>query len=157
MDAQPAIQSQNVKRDQGIDQNKIQSPTSLPTPIKVEALKRYLSDYPPVTKKYLIDGFTEGFSLLNFSSTPRDRDKNLNTARQHPEVLDKKLNKELQSGRLMGPFTQSPYENAVISPLGLQPKKEPGEFRVIHDLSYPPLTCSFPYNLALDSFQSREA
>ena len=132
--------SQNVKDNQGTGIKITQNPNNLPTPIKVHVLNEYLHDYPPVSKQYLIEGFTEGFRLLNFSSTPHDRDKNLNTAIKHPQVLDKKLNKELQSGRLMGPFEKSPYHNAVISPLGLQPKKEPGEFRVIHDLSYPPLT-----------------
>ena len=37
----------------------------------------------------------------------------------------------------MGPYDSSPFHDSVISPLGLQPKKTPGEFRVIHDLSYP--------------------
>ena len=112
---------------------------TVPTPIKVESLEKYLEGYPPVSRQYLLEGFSQGFRLMNFNSTPSDRDKNLRTASEHPHVVDSKIKKELNQGRIMGPFKQSPFQDFVISPLGLQPKKEEGEFRVIHDLSYPPL------------------
>ena len=41
------------------------------------------------------------------------------------------------SGRIIGPFDTPPFENFRISPLGLVPKKAPGEFRLIHHLSFP--------------------
>ena len=41
------------------------------------------------------------------------------------------------SGRIIGPFDTSPFENFRISPLGLVPKKAPGEFRLLHHLSFP--------------------
>ena len=40
-------------------------------------------------------------------------------------------------GRIAGPFTQQPLNDMVFSPLGLQPKKAQGQFRVIHHLSFP--------------------
>ena len=109
----------------------------LPTPIKPDRLASYLSGYSPTLSRTLIDGFTHGFSLRNFSFTTRDKDKNLHTAKEHPEVVSHKIAKELSLGRIMGPFIHCPFDNPVISPLGLQPKKEQGKFRVIHDLSYP--------------------
>ena len=47
------------------------------------------------------------------------------------------LDKEKSLGRVAGPFQSPPLSNMVFSPLGLVPKKEPGDFRLIHDLSYP--------------------
>ena len=41
------------------------------------------------------------------------------------------------SGRVTGPFEHSPFSTLQISPLCLVPNKKPGEFRVIHHLSYP--------------------
>ena len=48
-----------------------------------------------------------------------------------------KLNKEIQEGRMAGPFEDVPFENFQVSPLALRPKKTPGEFRLLHNLSYP--------------------
>ena len=127
------------------------------TPINVTRLTTYLQGYPPTLKQYLIEGFSTGFRLLNFSFTPSDKDKNLHTANEHPHVVDKKLYKELTADRIMGPFLSPPYQDSVISPLGLQPKKEPGEFRVIHDLSYPPgksVNAGIPKDLSSVKYQS---
>lgn len=38
---------------------------------------------------------------------------------------------------LRAPFDCPPFETLRISPLGVIPKKTPGEFRIIHHLSYP--------------------
>ena len=38
----------------------------------------------------------------------------------------------------MGPFSKPPFKNLHCSPLGIVPKKDPSEFRLIHHLSYPP-------------------
>lgn len=52
-------------------------------------------------------------------------------------VVRKKLDKELGLHRISGPYTSKPFENFICSPLGLVPKKSQGEFRIIHDLSFP--------------------
>ena len=52
-------------------------------------------------------------------------------------VVDLMIASELKLGRIAGPFSAPPFEDFVISPLGLIPKKEPGAFRLIHDLSFP--------------------
>ena len=36
-----------------------------------------------------------------------------------------------------GPFKTKPFQNFVVSPLGVVPKKSPGSYRMIHHLSYP--------------------
>ncbi|KAJ1152220.1 hypothetical protein NDU88_004997 [Pleurodeles waltl] len=49
----------------------------------------------------------------------------------------KKIEKERALGRLAGPFKRPPLAGFVCSPLGVVPKKEPGQFRLIHNLSAP--------------------
>lgn len=48
---------------------------------------------------------------------------------------------ELSQGQLLGPFLELPHSSFISMPLGVVPKKEPGYFRVIHDLSFP-IGCS---------------
>ena len=109
----------------------------LPTPIKANRLAWYLTSYDADAKQYLINGFNHGFSLNNVSFTPSDNDKVLRSATLNPEVVQVKLQKEINQGRIIGPFESSPFAKHVISPLGLVEKKTPGEYRVIHHLSYP--------------------
>lgn len=47
------------------------------------------------------------------------------------------LKKELEAQRLTEPFRSPPLSPFWISPLGVVPKKVPGEFRLIHHLSFP--------------------
>ena len=65
------------------------------------------------------------------------RIKNLISASENPDVIDANISKELEAGRLAGPFRTRPFYPFRISPLGVVPKKTPGEFRLIHHLSYP--------------------
>ncbi|KAJ1154308.1 hypothetical protein NDU88_007061 [Pleurodeles waltl] len=53
-----------------------------------------------------------------------------------PGVVQEKLEKERQLGRVAGPFTQPPLPNFIVSPLGIVPKKEQGKYRLIHHLSF---------------------
>ena len=109
----------------------------MPTPIDADKLDLYLQGYDPAKRKYLVNGFRYGFRLNNIKHTSSDTDKVLTSASKHPLVVDKKLGKEISSNRILGPLKAPPFSDFVISPLGLQPKKTEGEFRVIHHLSYP--------------------
>jgi len=62
---------------------------------------------------------------------------NLVSAIQHAEIVDEKIQKELQSQRIAGPFSSIPLPNFRISPIGLVEKKVPGKLRLIHHLSHP--------------------
>ena len=55
------------------------------------------------------------------------RSKSQKSAFENPREITDKLNKEVLSGGLIGPFDRRPFENFRISPLGLVPKKAPGE------------------------------
>ncbi|XP_060085027.1 uncharacterized protein LOC132564393, partial [Ylistrum balloti] len=62
---------------------------------------------------------------------------NLKSAVEQIDILKNKIQKELDNSRCSGPFTEPPFPNLQVSPLGLVPKKEPNEYRVIHHLSFP--------------------
>lgn len=107
------------------------------TPVKVNKLKNWLAGYTQTDVEFLVDGFTNGFRIP-FSGTRQFRlSKNLQSARDHPNILANKIAVELEAGRVAGPFATPPFDNLQISPLGLVPKKEEGQFRVIHHLSFP--------------------
>ena len=62
---------------------------------------------------------------------------NLRSASENFEILLQKIQKEKNAGRVAGPFRKPPFQNFICSPLGLVPKKNEGEIRTIHHLSYP--------------------
>ena len=111
-------------------------PTPLPTPIRVNKLRAYLEGYPISSKDYLINGFSTGFSLDYVGPRMASKCINLLSALQKPDAVDDKLAKELKLGRIVGPFLTRPLPSLHISPLGLIPKKTPGEYRLIHHLSF---------------------
>ena len=113
--------------------------STLPTPINPLKLAFHLNGYNSNLYDYLIKGFIRGFSISSLNVPPSDisMNKNLQSAYLYPQVVTDKLTKEQGQGRISQPFTTPPFPDMVISPLGLQPKKAPGQYRVIHHLSFP--------------------
>ena len=104
--------------------------SSIVTPIIANRLAEYLNGYDRVKAEFLIQGFSEGF-IIPFQGHRLFRfSKNLSSLIHNDQ-------QEISSGRVMGPFKDPPFENLQVSPLGLVPKKTPGEYRLIHHLSYP--------------------
>ena len=63
---------------------------------------------------------------------------NLKSADDYAYIIDKKAANELLLGPVLGPYdVPSTCVNYWISPLGIVPKKNPGEFCIIHHLSFP--------------------
>ena len=122
----------------------------LPTPIKISKLEFYLDGYPPASKRYLLDGFLRVFSLDYVGYHETSFCNNLLSAIQNPSAVNEKLSKELKLGRIAGPFSEKPFSSLRLSPLGLIPKKAPGEFHLIHHLS-------FPYGTSVNSHIPTEA
>ena len=107
------------------------------TPIKISILKQYLTSYDRTEAEFLLNGFTYGFPIqYTGPRLPRDA-KNLRSATLNPELIKSKIKKEIEAGRVGGPFHERPLPNLIVSPIGLVPKKAPGEYRMIHHLSYP--------------------
>lgn len=108
------------------------------SPVKVDILQNRLRNYPLLdVKQELLEGFKCGFSLCYTGPRNPRESPNLKSARENPNVVIMKINKELEMGRIVGPFVDRPISTLRISPLGLVEKKEPGKFRMIHHLSYP--------------------
>ena len=85
----------------------------------------------------LVEGFKKGFPLFSVGQCIHCESPNLLSARAQPQVVDQKIAKELDAHRLAGPFETPPFPVFRVSPLGIVPKKTPGDFHMIHHLSYP--------------------
>ena len=109
----------------------------IPTPVNWQKLNHWLDGYPHDDKTFLITGFREGFRIGHPGSKQAQDSPNLKTALQQKEFVSQKISSELNAGRLGGPFKTKPFQNFVVSPLGVVPKKNPGSYRMIHHLSYP--------------------
>lgn len=112
------------------------------TPVKPSRLVSWLVGYAEDRVQFLEHGFRFGFDLQYQGAHTAHTCDNLQSARQHLSVLKQKIADEVAVGRVAGPFPEPPFATLRVSPLGLVPKKSPGDFRVIHHLSYPKATRS---------------
>ncbi len=108
-----------------------------PTPVKPDRLDLLLQGYDPAKRSYLVEGFRKGFSLESSSNYACQCSKNSKFVSHNPEIIWPFIQQELQANRFRGPFDSLPFNNMYLSPLGARPKRTPGSYRLIHDLSYP--------------------
>ena len=93
--------------------------------------------YPDQTAASEISlGFLQGFRLHYTGPRQFLMSKNLSSAKQFKHEIMKKLQAEIQFGRILGPFSKLPISTLRISPIGVIPKSD-GGWRLITDLSYP--------------------
>ena len=107
------------------------------TPVKVDRLDFLLHGYPDSLKHFLVSGFSCGFRICFVGERHSLESPNLKSALEQPQIVISKIHKEREAGRIAGPFALPPFPNFRYSPLGIVPKKDPSEFRLIHHLSYP--------------------
>ena len=62
--------------------------------------------------------------------------RNLKSALDNPEAVKNLISKEIDLGRIAGPFEKPPFDKFQCSPIGLVPKKN-CDFRLIQHLSFP--------------------
>ncbi len=112
-------------------------PGSLPTPVRIDRLIPYLQGYPQEEIDYLKQGFTEGFrvgfsgnQLSYFGPNSKKLMSALDAARA-------KIDQEVKAGRISGPYSSPPLPNFRVSPLSIRPKRQEGQYRLLHNLSYP--------------------
>lgn len=116
-------------------QNK--SNCTITTPIDSDALAKYLEGYDLELAQFLVTGFSLGFRI------PYEGERNFRLSNYLPSFEKNKsvglqrISQELCTGRIAGPFFISPLTKSQLSPLGIVPKNNPGEFRMIHHLTYP--------------------
>ena len=98
-------------------------------------LAQLLQRYPH--RDYILKGFKQGF-LLDFEGPQQElMAPNSHSVSQNPSNASEKIQTELSKGRIAGPFPQPPLNNFKCSPLALREKKDPGKYRLLHNLSYP--------------------
>ena len=61
----------------------------------------------------------------------------MESTREHPDVVNSYLEKEREDGRIMGPLNLVDFPEVRISRFGVIPKKQPGSWHLILDLSSP--------------------
>lgn len=84
----------------------------------------------------LLKGFLEGFRLAYTGPRISCFSTNLISADIHKDETKSKLLKEVELGRVLGPFSEKPISTLRVSPIGLVPKNS-GGWRLITHLSYP--------------------
>ena len=95
------------------------------------------TSYPEDEIEYLVNGFRHGFSLhYQCPTTRKDLSNNLPLTIGTKEDLWNKVMKEVKEKRFAGPFKEIPFDNYVQSPIGLVPKDNGRQTRLIFHLSY---------------------
>ena len=110
------------------------------TPVNADAFEKLLieSGFDPGRIDKLITGFKEGFNLQYAGDRKLKRfapNLKLNIGSQVD--LWNKVMKEVEKGRYAGPFDEPPFEHFIQSPIGLVPKDQGKDTRLIFHLSYP--------------------
>ena len=112
------------------------NPQNNPSPIRSYRLERLLLGYDIVKSSRLVRGICFGFKIPYKGPSRCVSFNNHRSTINFNSALIDKLNSELDKGRMAGPFQECPLNNFHASPLGIIPKKEPNQFRLIHDLSH---------------------
>ena len=97
------------------------------SPINTKNLDLLLKNYPfKHIATTLSKGFKNGFSLQYSGLRKKVEFKNMISAEEHVVELQKKISKEIELGRVLGPFSSSPISNLRCNPIGILPKKQGG-------------------------------
>lgn len=113
------------------------------TPLKADAWEEYLiksgliARYPLLPRS-LRSGFFIGVLSISHTFTPPNRP----AVHEYADAFQTIIQKEIEAGRYLGPFTRLQIENSIgpfqSSPLSLVPKAgKPGKFRLTQNLSHP--------------------
>ena len=96
----------------------------------------YLSDHPDVALTGIPQGFQLGFNTTLSSLKPAC--KNLDSALQHPSVVDEYITKEITQHTVISPLPKTTVTMAHFSHFGVIPKcHTPNKWQLIIDLSHP--------------------
>ena len=109
------------------------------TPLKQIAWQNYLAHHPDrMFSKYICSGIANGFRIgFTRAQSLRSAKDNMKSAKEHPEVIEEYLSKEVFKRRTLelSPHDVKPIQ---ISKFGVIPKKhQPGQWHLILDLSSP--------------------
>ena len=104
---------------------------------KFEELLR-LSQYSESESQFLVNGFRHGFCIgYEGNRKIQCKSHNLRLRVGSEAILSNKIMKEVKLKRFAGPFENIPYEFFMQSPVGLVPKDNGKDTRLIFHLSFP--------------------
>ena len=110
------------------------------TPVRVKVYEKLLKEagYDAGKTKFLVDGFTNGFSL-GYEGPQKVKRKAANLKLRVGSQIElwNKIMTEVMAKRYAGPFRKIPYKFYIQSPVGLVPKDKGKKTRLIFHLSYP--------------------
>ena len=110
---------------------------SVTTSVDADLLHALLEPHPCVTfVAQVVSGMRHGFRIGYKGPRSPLQAPNLSSAFLHPAAVDQALNKEIQAGRIAGPFNAPPFPDLRCSGLGLVPK-DGDSWRLIFHLSAP--------------------
>ena len=104
------------------------------TPVQVYRLNFFLSDYHPPLPQFLVYGFSHGFRIGFVGEQRASQSPNLKSAIEQPQVVWSKLPKELEAGRIRGPFPHPPFPEFVCSPFSHCSQESP--FRILFNSTF---------------------
>lgn len=109
------------------------------TPLCLDAWEHALSSHPDRRwVSYILQGLCHGFRIgLECQPSCRSSVGNSPSASKLAPAIEAFLWKQCQAGCMLGPFPPEECGGVITSSLGVIPKKTPGKFRVIVDLSRP--------------------
>ena len=107
------------------------------TPLKLDKWKQKLRSHPDQDfTAYVLWGMEHGFRIgIDSTRQMIPAKKNMLSANQNPEVIEKYIQAEVEKGNMIGPFSPDIFPSAHTNRSGVIPKKhQPGKWT---DLSYP--------------------
>lgn len=109
------------------------------TPLEWQVWDHLLGAHPDSRfRHYIVKGIREGFRIgFNHGHPLRRAARNMQSVRARPEVINEYLAEECSQGRVLGPLPMESFRGVHVSRFGLVPKKTPGAWRLIVDLSSP--------------------
>ena len=108
------------------------------SPIDIYRLDLELTDHPDRNFVFnLLSTLKEGARIGYCGPRSARISPNLISATQHPDVVSANLQKEVNLGRVAGPYPAPPLANFQCHPVGVIPKKHSNDWRTIYHLSYP--------------------
>ena len=115
---------------------------SVVTPVNADKLQQLLlqSNYNLIETEFVVNGFREGFTLGYHGPTDvkiKAPNLKITPGVGSEVVLWNKVMKAVAKGRYAGPFKDIPFNSYIQSPIGLVPKDNGKDVRLIFHLSYP--------------------
>jgi hypothetical protein len=102
------------------------------TPVRVDALEDTLCGHPDSSFVLKLCSDLRFGARFGYDGPRMSKfSKNLKSAIDNPTIVSTNLAKEVALGHTAGPFTNPPFTNLQVSPIGIVPRKHSDKFRTI--------------------------